>query len=70
VHTDTSKEDGEEWDPGEVLEEGGEKGLFARTPAEEGECDVAEEGKDEEDGNVDTETGHIESFGPSTVPAL
>jgi len=70
VHTDTSEEDSEEWDPGEVLKESGEQGLFACAPAEEGERDVSEESEDEEDGNVDAETGHVESFGPPAVPTL
>jgi len=70
VHTDSGEEDGEERDPGEVLEEGAEEGLFAGAPAEEGERDVAEEGEDEEDGNVDAEAGHVEAFRPAAVPAL
>jgi len=70
VHTDTSKEDSKERDPGEVLKEGGEQGLFACAPAEEGERDVAEEGEDEEDGDVHAETGHVETLGPATIPAL
>jgi len=70
VHTDTSKEDSKERDPGEVLEERAEEGLFAGAPAEEGERDVAEEGEDEEDGNVDAEAGHVEAFRPAAVPAL
>lgn len=70
VHAETAEEDSEEGDPGEVFEEGGQETLFTGAPAEEGEGDVSCEGEDEDDGDVDAETGHVESFDPATVPAL
>ncbi len=53
MQRDTAKEDGEEGDPLDVCPEATEDGTFTYAIAENGECDVAEDAEDDDDGKVD-----------------